>query len=157
PIRPPVRRGRLVLLSAFLVLLAGITALGIFQALRFPAFPIATNPADETDLAIVKVRPELGTISGDVRPGDRIEAGNGVPGRDSFYMVHLAQAGRPGGPVRLTVERDGARHDIVVTPRAGLNPRWPSAVPLWLSIALSWTVVALLLWSRPGDHQVVRI
>src|SRR5262249_31785085 len=65
--------------------------------------------------------------------------------------------GRPGGPVRLTVERDGARHDIVVTPRAGLNPRWPSAVPLWLSIALSWTVVALLLWSRPGDHQVVRI
>ena len=156
PLYRPVRTGALVVLGVWLALLAGITAGGVVRGLTSSCIPISLG-ADETDVLVKKVRPDYGTLSGEVRPGDRIRAVNGIPIRDGFYFIHLVGTGRPGAPVALTIEREGGVFDVVMTPRPGLDPGWPSQSPLLVCILLSWGVVGILLWNRPRDPQVVRI
>lgn len=90
--------------------------------------PARTPFGEAAEAWSLGVRPYLPPVVGDVLPGrpaaeaglqprDRVVALDGQPIRTWDEMAEVISA-RPGQPVTLTVERDGQRLDVPVTPRA---------------------------------------
>jgi regulator of sigma E protease len=65
---------------------------------------------------IAEVLPDGAAAEAGLMPGDRILAANGEPVTDVRQWVEFVRA-HPGEPIRLTVERNGAQQEILVTPR----------------------------------------
>ena len=70
---------------------------------------------------IGRVAPDFPAAEAGLRPGDRIIAVNGDP-IDSWQQLSLKIRVRPGRAVTLTVERDGAQFEAIVTPRLSPAP-----------------------------------
>ena len=66
--------------------------------------------------SIAEVLPDGAAAEAGLLPGDRILAANDEPVTDVREWVEFVRA-HPGEPIRLTVERDGVRQQILVTPR----------------------------------------
>jgi regulator of sigma E protease len=87
-------------------LLAVLLFWGVFALVGRPVFPPVAG----------KPEPDSAAAAAGVRPGDRVMAVMGSPVRTWEEVEAAIQASR-GNPVRLSIERDGVRHDITVTPR----------------------------------------
>ena len=92
----------------------------------FPASEFEGDALDQIGLRLYRppLEPVFGTIvsggpaeQASLRPGDRVLEAGGKP-IDTWEQVVQAIRARPGAPLRLTIERDGQRLPIEVTPEA---------------------------------------
>jgi regulator of sigma E protease len=87
-------------------LLAVVLFWGVFALVGRPVFPAVAGKPDAGSAAAVA----------GIQPGDRIVAVMGSPVRTWEEVEGAIEASR-GNPLRFSIERDGARRDVTVTPR----------------------------------------
>jgi len=68
-------------------------------------------------LVVDNVSPDGAALDAGIRPGDLITAINGQTVETQAPYFALRSDAKPGVPVRLSVQHDGATRDIVFTPR----------------------------------------
>jgi regulator of sigma E protease len=92
----------------------------------FPADDVESDALQRVGLRLFRptLEPVIGTVvrgspaeRAGLQPGDRVTAVDGKPVDNWDALVALVQA-RADMPMRLSVERDGARHNMEVTPAA---------------------------------------
>ncbi len=114
PDAPPLARSR----QAIAMLPALVAAYLVSAGLYAGAVRVAGRVADDQALgAVVEVMSDGAAAEAGVESGDRIVA---VEGETTTSFSELAQqvGGRPDKSTTITVERDGARREVEVTPRA---------------------------------------
>ncbi|MFQ5847839.1 MAG: RIP metalloprotease RseP [Candidatus Methylomirabilales bacterium] len=87
-------------------LLALVLFWGVFAVVGRPVFPPVAGKPD----------PDSAAAAAGLRPGDRIVAAAGTPVR-SWEGVEAAVQASSGTGVRFSIERDGVRREVTVTPR----------------------------------------
>ena len=127
--RQPTRRKVVVLaagstmhfLLAVVLVLAGTFLIGV-QTLAAPgiarALPCVTASAEEI---CTPSAPRSPAAAAGIVDGDRVVAVAGEPVTGARALIERVRAS-PGRPLVLTVERDGARRDVTVTPAAVDRP-----------------------------------
>lgn len=83
--------------------------------------PFALSPAQQIAPVVGDVAEGGAAAAAGLRPGDRVVSVNTDPLEDWQTLARLAEA-RPGQPIDLTVDRDGTRLDVRVTPAPTQTP-----------------------------------
>jgi regulator of sigma E protease len=114
---------------ALAIFMGPVTHLAIAFLLLFGLYSLLPLPTGEVTTEIAAVIEDTPAEEAELRVGDRLLA---VEGRESSDFSELRDAirARPDVPTTLTIERDGARFEVVLTPRAEEDPATGEVVGL---------------------------